>query len=306
MNLLPLVELTKEQSSYIGDEDVNNYSDFRRNLTLEDIKQKQAAESMTTAPATQTNLGVENTVENSDAHSNLGIENTVDNSEAHSTLRTTEIIPDRRGPVHTLLKLGYHDKMHTIYEHDEEVLSRFLFLVLPDAVGKRKWNRMVKGLLVSRFVTFSDEAFAMILVENNAGKWLKMLLNPELSIKEKRRLPTKYTLSGDKQGGWTNDGIFRFTELTAFVTRNRRTNRDRVELVDRLCSLKYKKNKLERRDKRKLDELMSEMYNNDTALLEQQKLVEMQRLKDEKMNDILLNMCMKGSEYDITGDMTAI
>ena len=71
---------------------------------------------------------------------------------------------DRRGPVHTILKLGYHDQMHTVYTQSKEVLAKFLLLVLPDAIGRRKWNRLSKALKPSKFVSCSDEAFAMIVI----------------------------------------------------------------------------------------------------------------------------------------------
>ena len=234
---------------------------------------------------------------------------TADDDEDSTTIEKgpprLSVTADQRGPVHTLLKLGYHDMMHTVYEHDTEVISRFWYLVLPEAVGKRKWNKLSKGLQVSNFVTKSDEAFAMVMVENNAGKWLHMLLHPELTAVAKRRIPTKYTLTDDQQSGWSNEGIYRFTELNLFVAKYRHSNRQLVQHIDRLCSRKFGQSNLQRRDKRKLDDFMNSL-NAAEQLSEQRKREEIQRKKDEKMNEILLNMCMKGDGYDIVGDQIAI
>ena len=253
-----------------------DFSDFVQNKSLELIK-------------TQRDLGdKESAVDNNTREQG----NTGDEEDEGEM-----IFPDWRGPAHTLLKLGYHDKMHTIYDFDIDVISKFLIYVLPDAVGKRKWNKLSKGLRPSKFVTTSDEAFAMIVIENNAVKWLDMLMNPNIRTRERKVIGTKYS-QNQEQVGWSIDGIYRFTVLDSIV----KTKRKDIILqrkLDDIYSSKFgsNKNKLLKNDKRKLDEYMKNIIGFQN-LEETRKIEERRRKKNEQMNNILLNMCMKGGDYD--------
>lgn len=263
------LELKEEVDNYRGS-DPEDYGDFMLNKPLEEVKKRRENQGDSSSSSTQVSELIDNEV----------------------------ILADRRGPVHTMLKLGYHDKMHDIYKHTQDVVSKFLFLVLPEAVGKRKWNKLAKGLKPSQFVSCSDEAFAMIMIENNGAKWLDLLMNPSLSVSERRKLKTKYT-QRDDQVGWSNEGIYRFTQLTKIVALQRKQDQDRIDMIDTLCTRKFQRNKLHKSDKRKLDEFMKSMNQQGYNLEERMRVEKEQRRKNEEMNDILLNMCMQGSECDL-------
>lgn len=188
--------------------------------------------------------------------------------------------------------------MQTVYTQSKEVLAKFLLLVLPDAIGRRKWNRLSKALKPSKFVSCSDEAFAMIVIENNSAKWLNMLINPTMTTKEMKKLKTKYT-QNEEHMGWAYTGIYRFTQLTTFVLSQRKLNKDLTNLMDEICSNRLSQSKMQRNEKRKLDEYMRSVSNYD-ELVESRRLQEEERRKNEQMNTILLNMCMKGNDFDIS------
>lgn len=107
-----------------------------------------------------------------------------------------------------------------------------------------EWKRNVGQKSVSKFTTVSDEAFALLLLENVWDGWaardldeyLKEREYDEVQQKEKRRKPVygKYTPGkrGElRYGGWTNEGIDRFNELYKLVQADR--NGDHAKSVEK-------------------------------------------------------------------------
>ena len=69
---------------------------------------------------------------------------------------------------------------------------------------------------MNEFVTYSDEAFALIVLENNAEKWLQGARYPDL---KKHELPKAiYTESGESGNKWSMHGQKRYVDyvLSAF------------------------------------------------------------------------------------------
>ena len=110
-------------------------------------------------------------------------------------------------------------------------------------VGIQSFNRqMQKHYNLSVIATPSDEAFALLLLENNEYKWrhefdLKQQKTTSdghnLKINEEDLLPSKYSSSGcnkQKKGftkrynGWTKEGIERFNTLLVKVRQDRKEN----------------------------------------------------------------------------------
>ncbi len=109
--------------------------------------------------------------------------------------------------------------MHKVLQIDNDrVLEVFLNVLLPIAVGKLKWNALTKRNLLSDFVHKSDKAFAMVVVENCAPRWLDVLKNPTKEVKDREK--TLYTLGNEERGtaGWSADGIERFVYFCKIVS----------------------------------------------------------------------------------------
>ena len=102
-------------------------------------------------------------------------------------------------------------------------------------VGKQHWNAKVSVLLISDFVTFSDEAFALLLIENSWDTWKKAVQDEKSNVdasNARRRgvngLQTKYTCNGAKvraNGGWRKEGHQRFRELKKEVIEDRKNEK---------------------------------------------------------------------------------
>lgn len=143
-------------------------------------------------------------------------------------------------------------------EHYMYFCDKFLRCVVGLQTYKRQW-RLVNCRL-SDIVTESDEAMALLLLENNEQKWLDEYLESHAVSKEqegnkatinrkeednnnchqKRKLSTnsnktatRYTSAGDnsnkkgftkKYGGWSTAGIYRYNQLTEMVSNDRDKN----------------------------------------------------------------------------------
>ena len=69
------------------------------------------------------------------------------------------------------------------------------------------------------FITFSDEAFAMLAIENNAEKWRDSVKFPTL---KKKDLPKALYTEGEEGNGWSEAGLMRFIVLFKSLVKKRR------------------------------------------------------------------------------------
>ena len=107
-----------------------------------------------------------------------------------------------------------------------KLYGQFCGTFLRCVVGDSVWrgNHLHKPL--GDFVTPSDEAFALLLIENSYERWIDMWENDN---KKTSDVPAKYTNAGvsNKDGrtrkycGWSKPGVTRFNELNLAVGRSR-------------------------------------------------------------------------------------
>jgi hypothetical protein len=94
--------------------------------------------------------------------------------------------------------------------------------VLSHVVGRDVWKRLSPTHTVSQIATVSDEAFALLLLENSWEMWVAVAT-------EQRDVPSpKYSMRGPgtkKYQGWTEEGIARFNELFDEVEEDRRIDK---------------------------------------------------------------------------------
>jgi hypothetical protein len=106
-----------------------------------------------------------------------------------------------------------------------EVCDHFIRAV----VGHRKFDQDKRTYLVSTFVTISDEAFCLLVCENNLEKWLDMYKRED---RKQSNVVPKYTNGGRSNNangssrrnkGWSQTGTRRYVQLYEFVTNQRKT-----------------------------------------------------------------------------------
>lgn len=97
-------------------------------------------------------------------------------------------------------------------------------------IGNLRFKQNCCDNLLSQYATVSDEAFAILIMENNYGAWVDMGLRKDTSSTE---APWKYTNGGKAKGevassqhnrGWSEQGMQRFNELFDKVKKNRKAD----------------------------------------------------------------------------------
>ena len=103
-----------------------------------------------------------------------------------------------------------------------------------------------KATTYNDICTVSDEAFALLLLENSWDRWMDIYKHDQTALLPRRggqqrqlfscHIPTKYTKGGYKYGnteesgsnkkGWSREGIQRYNELFALVDADRKEHPD--------------------------------------------------------------------------------
>jgi hypothetical protein len=93
-------------------------------------------------------------------------------------------------------------------------------------VGTTKWKHNFLRKRMSLYVTISDEAFALLTLENNYDRWVDMWHNQNLKTSN---VEAKWTNAGQslcngqskRFNGWKQDGYTRYNELYDLVEADR-------------------------------------------------------------------------------------
>ena len=102
----------------------------------------------------------------------------------------------------------------------------FYDCILRCVVAKMKWKKLVrKNLPISSLITVSDEAFALLVLENGWEKWKQHYENKLQDVKEKKKIKSLYT-NDERDGnssfdGWKPEGLERFNFLVYKVIKDR-------------------------------------------------------------------------------------
>lgn len=92
---------------------------------------------------------------------------------------------------------------------------------LPCVIGRKKWKKAGKGKGILARATETDEAFGLLLLENNWEKWVAESTKMEIIP------PTKWTSNAKSAGpneGWDNLGRRRYNELCNLCSNDREEN----------------------------------------------------------------------------------
>jgi hypothetical protein len=129
--------------------------------------------------------------------------------------------------------------------------------LLPCVVGAKLWHKKHNKELIGTIATCSDEAFALVILENNYERWMAVarwhVNNANMATEDKapKNFPgSLYTNSGlsKKNGrscclqGWARKGYLRFNALYNQVSRD---CRHRVQFENELLSIWQSNNKKE-------------------------------------------------------------
>ena len=103
----------------------------------------------------------------------------------------------------------------------------FIEYFLSAVIGKSEYKLNCCDNLLSQYATICDEAFAILVFENNIDAWMDMGMRKDTSG---TKIPRKYTNGGNSTSevgssqhnrGWSEEGLNRFNELFDLVKTNR-------------------------------------------------------------------------------------
>jgi len=86
---------------------------------------------------------------------------------------------------------------------------------------------------MSGIATSTDEAWALLVLENSWDVWKQQAGSPSGKVELKEPLPTKWTntsLLASRSEGWGRKGMRRFNELVRKVTEDRENNKGSEQL----------------------------------------------------------------------------
>jgi hypothetical protein len=90
-------------------------------------------------------------------------------------------------------------------------------MCLPACLNAKHWKRNKSSLVLSDFISVSDEALAYIVLENNIEEWKDIAKGIEVRSRASKNRKTKYTHGGTNNNGtrkgWSIKGLKRFNQI---------------------------------------------------------------------------------------------
>ena len=114
-------------------------------------------------------------------------------------------------------------------ENENNAYIAFCEHILPAVCGRKSNESKFNTSYLSKVASVSDEAFALLSIENAWDRWVFQLDNPD----DDNIPATKYSQEGSQSraliySGWKRIGTERFRDLQKLVKEDRRTD-DRME-----------------------------------------------------------------------------
>lgn len=135
-----------------------------------------------------------------------------------------------------LAELIRNKKLKTLEEYkqlreNKEAYTHFCDHFLPCVIGLSTWTKEVFSTEISKMASPSDEAWALLLLENSWDLWHQMAEYEEKGEKlaTELRKKTKYTSTAgtsNKYEGWGDEGIPAYNKYVQMVREDREKNKE--------------------------------------------------------------------------------
>ena len=102
-----------------------------------------------------------------------GVESTEEGNYEYIPLSPDNLLSDmdQKGKVEEMVKRICGRRMDKIYSR-EDLFHMFLRLVVKNVIFKNNWNHKRDSIKYYKYVTVSDEAFAMLVLENHGERYI--------------------------------------------------------------------------------------------------------------------------------------
>ena len=117
------------------------------------------------------------------------------------------------------------EDMLTMGDNDNDAYNTFCDYILPAVCGRKSNEAKFNEEYLLKVATASNEAFALLSIENAWDRWVFQLDNPD----DDNIPATKYSQEGSQSraltySGWKRIGTERFRDLQKLVKEDRRTD----------------------------------------------------------------------------------
>jgi hypothetical protein len=196
-------------------------------------------------------------------HTNLNNDSSDEDTKFTLLDKTSEIGDDgllpenKKGPIHTIMDIAYHQKLEDIYRYSEEVIYAFVTVILVKVVGSSRYRSASCMMKMNKYVDKSDEAFALVCVENSCEKWIDALNFPDM--KQKDLMFSRYTQNRlNNQRKWGSKGIRRFMAIIDALDRWKVNNKEiYCNILDMI--LKKERENVQKTGSRKRKRMLKEL-----------------------------------------------
>ena len=117
--------------------------------------------------------------------------------------------------------------------------------ILRCVVGKKIWKcNICRNASITDFVSVSDEAFGLLVLENGWEKWKQIHQEKIQHAEEKKKIKARYT-NAEREGnssfdGWKSVGLKRYNDLCLEVIKDRRSG-EGVYFDEKYCEALVRK-----------------------------------------------------------------
>ena len=133
-----------------------------------------------------------------------------------------------------LIKLSDHQEIKYILKSlydNEEMFYIYLHFCVSNVISKTKWKHNKYDKRYHEYITVSDEALSLLILDNNSRRYLEMSEKIGI-IDAKINAKPKYTLVNGAQKfkgkGWNRRGRMRYMEFSLAIENWRESNEDRM------------------------------------------------------------------------------
>ena len=106
-------------------------------------------------------------------------------------------------------------------------------LCLPACLNAKHWKRNKSSIVLSDFISISDEALAYIVLENNIEEWKDIAKGIDVRSRSSTNRKTKYTHGGNNSNGtrkgWSVKGLKRFNQIFQEIKIKRDTTESKAK-----------------------------------------------------------------------------
>jgi hypothetical protein len=168
-----------------------------------------------------------------DNHAQLtnGVESTEGGNYEYIPLSHDNLLGDmdQKGKVEEMVKRICGRRMDKIYSRDD-LFHIFLRLVVKNVIFKNNWNHKRDSIKYYKYVTVSDEAFAMLVLENHGERYMHMMAGKDDALQPDPKY-TQVKGSGSINKGWSDEGKMRYMELVMETEQWHNENLHKMEVL---------------------------------------------------------------------------